>query len=252
MTIENSGGDHLPVPVNSNASDRAGGFDYSGLPSNETNELFERRAQIQSAVKRTAAMVAATGDHLIVAKKILGHGRFVEWVEVECGLRIRTAQNYMTISRLLIKYAFVAHLPAGMVLRLSRVRGRRELLDRIAAAIGRDCRLTEDDLSALLKKFTTMRQLEPKRPRGHRRKTVLKPVERPSQKYGGLTKAEFAKFDAKYITEKWGYLGLCVFKNIVVTDTVLETMPFVEVEIRRCEFKIELNLRKSGIEEHAG
>jgi hypothetical protein len=97
-----------------------------------------------------------------------------------------------------------------------------------------------------------MRQLEPKRPRGRRRKTVLKPVERPSQKYCGLTKTEYARLNAEYITEKWGYLGLCVFKNIVVTDTVLETMPFVEVEIRRCEFKIELNLRKSGIEEHAG
>jgi hypothetical protein len=256
MPIQDAGGDYVLAPSALDTEKLAcsqfnGGFDYGGLPSNATNELLERRAQIQGATKRTTEIVAAMGNHLIAAKKILGHGRFIEWVDSECGIRIRTAQNYMTISRLLTKYAFVAHLPVGMVLRLSRVRGHREFLDSISANLGRECRLTEDEFSALREKFTRMRQLKPKRRQGRRPNATLRPVERPSQKYRGHTKTEYAKLNADYIRDKFGFLGLYIFKDVVATDTVAETLVFVEAELRRCQFQIELNLRKSCIEEYA-
>jgi hypothetical protein len=243
MVIDDAGRGRLPVPLVSDTPDLAdrrfdGGFDYSGLPSNAANALLERRAQIQGMVRKTVGMVAAIGTHLIAAKKILGHGRFVDWVETECGFSIRTAQNYIAISRLSVKYAFVAYLPVGMVLRLARTPGRSELLDRLAS-IDPGRRLTDDEFSTLLEKFNKMRQLRPKRPRG-RRPARLKPIERPSEKYRGHTKTEYAKLNAEYMSGNWGYLGLLFFKDMVVTDTVAETLPFVEAEIRRFGFEVGL------------
>jgi Protein of unknown function (DUF3102) len=127
MDIKDAGGDHLVVTLVSDTPDLANrqfdsGFDYTALPSHAANALVERRAHIQGAVKRTTETIVAIGTHLIAAKKILPHGRFVDWVEKECGFRIRNAQNYIVISKLSVKYAFVAHLPVGMVLRLARMR----------------------------------------------------------------------------------------------------------------------------------
>jgi hypothetical protein len=256
LAIVDACGDELPVPLVSDAPvlvDRQFGteFDYTALPSNAANELFERRAQIQGAVRKTAAAVAAIGTHLIAAKKILGHGRVVDWIEKECGFRSRTAQNYMAISRLSVKYAFVAHLPVGIVLRLGRIQGRREFLDRISASIDPQRGFSEDEFFSLLEKFKKMRQRRPKRPRG-RRPAQLKPVERPLNRYCGLTKTEYARLNAEYIKRDWGFLALIHFREMVLTDTVTETLPFVEAEIRRLEFENGLaDLRRSGTQEYS-
>ena len=136
-----------------------------------------------------------------------------------------------------------------MVLRLCQLRGRRELLDAISGSIAPERRLTEDEFFTVLEKFK-MRQLQPRRRHGRRAKSVLKPIERPSPRYCGLTKTEYARMSAEYIWENGRFLGLLAFKDVVVTDTVAETLAFVEAKIRRCKFEIELaNLRRSSAEE---
>jgi hypothetical protein len=251
MATERTGGDNLPVPFVRPTPDLAdcrfdSSFDYTGLPSKTANELFERRARIRDAAKRAIEAIIAIGCDLIAAKKILGHGRFIDWVETECRFRTRTAQNYMAISRLSTKYAFVAYLPVGTVLRLARTRGRLEFLNGILTSIDPGRRLTEDEFSALLEKFKKMRQLRPKRP-GGRRPARLKPVERPSEKYSGLTKTEYSRLNAKLILDKWGFLGLLIFRLIVTSGTVDETLKFVQAEIRRLQFEHGLvDLSKSG------
>jgi hypothetical protein len=241
MTTEDTGEDHLPVLV-STAPDLADlqfdrGFDYDALPSDMANALRERRAEIQGAVKKTAEAAIAIGRNLIAAKKILGHGRFGDWVEMECGFSIRAAQNYVAISKLSAKYAFVAHLPFGTVLRLTRRRVPREFLDSISASMGAGRRLTEDEFCALHEKFKEMRELEPKRPRGRRCKSLPKPVERPSEQYRGHTKTEWAKMNAEYIERLWGFQGLLEIRRIVLDGALTETLGFVEVRIRRLQFE---------------
>jgi hypothetical protein len=242
MSTEDAcGGDHLPVPLVADAPDLANRqlareFDYSGVPSNATNELLERRAQIVGAVKKTTEAIIAIGRDLTAAKKILGHGRFVAWVEVECGFRIRTAQNYMAISRLSAKYACVAHFPVGLTLRLARTRGRFDFLDKVSANIAPGRRPTEDEVCALLGKFKKMRALQPKRPRG-RRPARLKPVERPSQEYGGWTKTEWARANAEHAFDQWGFECLLFINTWYATNTVAETLPFIRAILCREEFK---------------
>jgi hypothetical protein len=248
MTLESSGGDHLPVPIDSNSSDLAGKFDYSGLPPDATNELLERRTEIIGAVKKTTEAIIVIGRDLIAAKKILGHGRFVPWVEVECGFSVRSAQNYMAISRLSIKNACVAHLPIQLTLRLARTRGRFEFLDRISANIVPGRRPTEEEVCELLEKFRTMRSLRPKRPRG-RRRAPIKPIERPSEKLGGLTKTESARKNVEYIRRTWGNACLYAIRSIYDTDTLAETLPIIEAIISRIQFEAALMLQRSAIEE---
>jgi Protein of unknown function (DUF3102) len=241
MAIETLGGNHLPVPLVSDAPALAHRqstveFDYSGLPSNATNELLERRAQIVGAAKKTTEAMIAIGRDLMAAKKILGHGRFVAWVEVECGFSIRTAQNYMAISRLSAKYACVAHFPARLTLRLAQTRGRFEFLDKVSADIAAGRRPTEVEVSALLVKFKKMRALQPKRPRG-RRRARLKPVERPSQDYGGGTKTEWARKNAEHIFNRFGFECLLFIYTMYFTNTVAETLPFIKAIVYRERFK---------------
>jgi hypothetical protein len=157
-------------------------------------------------------------------------------VEMECGLRIRMAQNYMTITRLSAKYAFVASLPISVVLRLARARGRSEFLKKISASIGPGVRLKENEIYELLRKFTTMRRLQPRR-RRISRPGQLKPVEKPSSKHPGYTKTEYARLNAQFMTEKWDLLGLLFFRTMMWSETVNETLPFVEAAIRRIEFE---------------
>jgi Protein of unknown function (DUF3102) len=254
MAIEDRGGHHLPVPLVSGTPDLADrqfnrGFDYGALPSGTANVLRERGIQIRRAVKKTAEAIIAIGRDLIAAKKILGYGRFVDWVETECGFRIRTAQNYMAITRLSAKYAFVAYLPVRVVLRLAHTRRRLEFLEKISANIGSERHLTEDEICALLEKFKKMRQLDPGRQRG-RRPARLKPIEKPSAKYCDLTKTEYARLNAEHMEKTWGFLGLLFFRDMVNTDTVAETLQFVLPKIRHMEFERGLgDLRRAANQE---
>jgi hypothetical protein len=242
--MEDSSEDRLPVPhassmpgfVNHQGRSR---FDYGALPSYKANELSERRDKICGAVRKTIDVVIAIGRDLIAAKKLLGHGSFIDWVEKECGFQARTAQNYMAISKLSVKYEFVAHLPVETALRLARMPGRRLFLEKISNA-GRSP--TEDEILALRDKFRKMRQLQPKRAQGRKRKNILEPTERPSPSFGGgrYKKSEWAKMNAELMKRLGGMESLLLFQNIVATDTVVETLTFVRVEVRRWEFECGL------------
>jgi Protein of unknown function (DUF3102) len=242
MTTDYRCGDNLPVPSVANAPNFAdrqvdSGFDYNGLPSNIVSALFERRATIRAAITKTTQVMIAIGRDLLAAKKALGHGRFVDWVEMECRICIRTAQNYMAVARISTKYAFVAYLPAGTALRLAHTPGRRELLEKISATIGYGTRPTEGEVRGLLEKFKKLRQLAPKQGRGPNRRKILEPVERPSSQYCGHTKSEYARLNAEFIRKNFGPKGLLTFRMIVTSGTVDETLKFVEIEIRRWELE---------------
>jgi hypothetical protein len=246
MMTDNLGRDDLPVHLVANAPGLTAGqvdsgFDYNGLASNTASALFERRAAIRAAIVKTTEVMIAIGSDLIAAKEMLGRGRFVDWVVTECGLRIRTAQNYMAIARVSTKHAFVAHLPVGMVLRIARADGRRELLEKISASIGAGRAPTEEEFCILHTEFKRMRARRPKRSRGRSGRTTLKPVEKRLPLYRGYTKAEYVKLNFAGLVRFGGYNNLSIFADIVESETVAETMQLVEAELRRVQFEMKLS-----------
>jgi Protein of unknown function (DUF3102) len=88
-------------------------FDYGSLPLEKAQALRESRTRIHTEIKKTAESVIAIGRELIVVKKTLPHGAFQAWVSSECGVSLRSAQNYMRVARLADKNATVAFLPLG-------------------------------------------------------------------------------------------------------------------------------------------
>jgi Protein of unknown function (DUF3102) len=87
-------------------------FDYASLSSPQTAEFLRKRAtRIRQGVKSTVESICDIGVQLCGAKRMLGHGQFVQWVESECGFSPRSAQNYMRASEFADKYATVALLP---------------------------------------------------------------------------------------------------------------------------------------------
>jgi hypothetical protein len=71
-------------------------FDCTQLTDNMVSELREVAARIRG--RRTANAIDI-GHDLIRVKGQIGHGEFTKWVENDCDLTIRTAQNYMNVAR---------------------------------------------------------------------------------------------------------------------------------------------------------
>jgi hypothetical protein len=152
----------------------------------------------------------------------------------------------------LSKYAFVSHLPLGTVLRLARSRGRRELLEKISTSLGPDRRLTDEEFSELHQKFRRMQQLRPKGVSRRNRKPMLKPIEKMSARFAGgqHTKAEWAKLNVDGLKRFGGMHALWLFRDIVDSDTVPETLSLARAEIRCWEFESGLrDLQGSAAEE---
>jgi hypothetical protein len=183
----------------------------------------------------------AIGRDLIAAKKMLPRGQFIQWVRWECGFSIRTAQNYMAISKLSMKNAFVAHLSPAAALILARSRGRGEFVENIARSVGIGKAPTEEELHELHIAFKRMRVLRPERPPRRSPASALKPVEKPDRLYGRYSRSEYIKLNYEGLKRFGGYFTISIFADIVKTGTVAETMRLVEAELRRVDFQIKLS-----------
>jgi hypothetical protein len=65
---------------------------------------------------RMVQNIIMSGQDLLKVKATLDHGKFIEWVERDVEMSIRTAQNYMKVAKWAKalpgdKYATIAHLP---------------------------------------------------------------------------------------------------------------------------------------------
>jgi hypothetical protein len=96
-------------------------FDYASLPSEAATFL---KAQVRRIHRQAAISIIGIGRDLILAKRYLSHGLFVNWVEVEVGIPARTAQAYMQAAHWSAahKTATVALLPPSVLYLLSSPR----------------------------------------------------------------------------------------------------------------------------------
>jgi len=110
-------------------------FDYNALGTNEAADL---RAAATTIRGRMAASVIETGRDLLAIRERLEYGQFEAWVEAECLITPRTAQNMMAAARWAEgKSETVSLLPPTVIYRLSAPSTpedtRRDLLRRIEA-----------------------------------------------------------------------------------------------------------------------
>jgi hypothetical protein len=72
--------------------------------------LAEHANEIRTLNKRTIGDIIETGKHLIAAKKIVGHGGWLAWLDREFGWSDRTAQRYIEFAEAVDKSAKLADL----------------------------------------------------------------------------------------------------------------------------------------------
>src|SRR5262245_3220644 len=94
-------------------------FDYSALPSELAASLRTQVEQIRSRIATTVQNIIDTGRDLLAVKARLSHGQFTNWVQIELGIHIRTAERIMNAARFVEgKNDIVSLLPLSALNRL--------------------------------------------------------------------------------------------------------------------------------------
>ena len=86
-------------------------FNYSDLSATEAAELEAVTARIKARMARTVENIIEIGRDLALAKKRLGHGNFLAWIDAEFGMSDQTARNFMNVARRFSKSKTVLDLP---------------------------------------------------------------------------------------------------------------------------------------------
>jgi len=94
----------------------SGGFDYASVPGDIANQMRTAADRVQQL--RRAAVVDI-GRELIAIKNRIEHGHFIEWVEHECQIPIRTAQRAMQAAEMVERNEKLSYLPADGLLTLA-------------------------------------------------------------------------------------------------------------------------------------
>jgi hypothetical protein len=97
-------------------SNKVSGFDYAALPADTTEILQSTVLRIRERLK---ASIIETGRDLLSIKNMVEPRTFGRWLEVEFGMTVRTAQNYMAAAELVAEYETVSHLPTTTLYRLA-------------------------------------------------------------------------------------------------------------------------------------
>jgi hypothetical protein len=92
------------------------GFDYTKL--DDPALVAEAQATAGRIRDRLRTSYINTGNDLIRIKDKLGHGRFGPWLELECIMSARSAEECMSAARLATKYAITANLPPTILVAL--------------------------------------------------------------------------------------------------------------------------------------
>lgn len=110
-------------------------FDYDGVPAETAKALRAQAARIRTLVKNTTAIIIQVGNDLIAVKQTIDHGKFLDWIEAECGFSVRTAENYIRAAEFAEgKNATVAILNPATVYRLA---AKSTPVEIVNAVIGR-------------------------------------------------------------------------------------------------------------------
>jgi hypothetical protein len=145
-------------------------FDYGSVPAVETAALRAQAERIRKSNRSVMATILQIGRELIDVKARLPHGQFGLWVEAECGLAARTAEQYMSVAKLAEgKTATVAHLTPTLAYRLAPKSAAPDIVNEVLERAGKgemlDQREVEDKLrdARNQKKYEAQNKSTPKK-----------------------------------------------------------------------------------------
>jgi Protein of unknown function (DUF3102) len=116
-----------------------------------TSDLRQQAARIRSRIAKTTEAIVETGRDLLAAKDQLEHGEFSAWVEEEVGIRIRSAQLYMSAARFMAgKNETVSLLPPSTIYKLAAKSTPPELAAEIIARVTSGEVVPEHEIAARL------------------------------------------------------------------------------------------------------
>jgi hypothetical protein len=109
-----------------------------------------RRRTVFASLTLTATVIEI-GRELLSIKDQLGHGRFGEWVEAECGFTQRSAENYIKAARFAEgKNETVSDLPPALVYHLASKSAPPEIVDDVIARLEKGKSIDQQEVEAKL------------------------------------------------------------------------------------------------------
>ncbi|QDW38761.1 hypothetical protein FFI89_017385 [Bradyrhizobium sp. KBS0727] len=108
-------------------------FDYDAVPAVTAKALRAQASRIRKTVSGATKAIIEIGCDLIAVKQsLVERGHFRDWVEAECGLKLRTAENYMRAAQFAEgRNATVALLNPGIVYRLAAKSALAEIVQSV-------------------------------------------------------------------------------------------------------------------------
>ncbi|WP_247391927.1 hypothetical protein [Bradyrhizobium sp. 35] len=89
-------------------------FNYGAFSPSEVAFLQTRAKRVRALIRRTTHQLIEIGENLTQIKERMPHGQFAAFCDAELGIKLRSAENYMSLAELAKTYppALVARLPA--------------------------------------------------------------------------------------------------------------------------------------------
>jgi len=105
--------------------------DFTVVPLPPQTDLEFLTARVTRLLQDQAHGMFDIGTELLHAKTLLPHGEFSNWVETQLGIRIRTAQRFMSVARLASESDTLTHFPAGVLYELAAPSTPKEIVERV-------------------------------------------------------------------------------------------------------------------------
>lgn len=122
-------------------------FNYDAVPARTADEM---RAAAERVRQFQRNVVIEIGRQLIVIKEQIDHGKFVDWVERECQMSIRTAQRAMQAADAVEKNDKLSFLPMDGLLALASRGAPRTIVDAIVKRIDAGEKPMTKEIKALI------------------------------------------------------------------------------------------------------
>jgi hypothetical protein len=128
-------------------------FSYGGMSAVDVAAFRAQAARIRKSSQSAMTSILQAGADLIDAKSRLPHGQFGLWVETECGLAPRTAEQYMSAARWAEgKTATVAHLSPKLVYQLAAKSAAPEVVAEVLECASKGQAIDHCEVEAKLRK----------------------------------------------------------------------------------------------------
>jgi hypothetical protein len=162
------------------------------------------------------------GANLWWAKKILGHGQFVHWVESECPFCLRSA--YIRTSVFVgDRFATVANLPLAVLYLLSAKNAPPQVVSEVLARAANGKLVSCAEVTRMFRAAKAAERLAGNETPNKSRRP------RPRHEGSSAANNESARVNARALVKQFGRDGAVLL--LAMRENILETLSFLEREI---------------------